>query len=521
MAKYFSIPAYFALMFFISCLKSSIAKSKAWFNFLPLHVADKLRDDPESLKSAAVDFGNMVTHAPAAVLYPSSPNDVVALLKLANSRPVPFTVAAKGRGHSVRGQAMAPNGVVVEMTSIDNPGPRIAVLGSPSAGFYADVGGEQLWVDVLNATLEHGLAPESWTDYLYITVGGTLSNAGISGQTFRYGPQIGNVTELDVITGKGDLVSCSPERNCELFHSVLGGLGQFGIIVRARIPLYPTPNRVKWFRILYSKFSDFTMDQERLISMNGRKQKGALDYLEGLLLMHDGPPDNWRSSFFPPSHHSTIISLVNQHSIIYCLEFAKYYDDRSLDTVDKELEDLMRELNFLPGYKFEKDVSYVEFLNRVRSGELSLQSQGLWDVPHPWLNLFVPRSRITDFDSGVFKDIVLKRKLTKGPILIYPMNRSKWDDRMSAIIPDEEVFYTIGFLNSSGFEDWEAMEEQNREILKFCNSVDTKIKQYLPHYKTQADWEKHFGSKWRRIQERKKEFDPKMILSPGQKIFNL
>lgn len=82
-------------------------------------------------------------------------------------------------------------------------------------------------------------------------------------------------------------------------------------------------------------------------------------------------------------------------------------------------------LNFLPGYKFEKDVSYTEFLNRVRSGELSLQSQGLWDVPHPWLNLFVPKSRIADFDSGVFKDIVLKRKITNGPILVYPMNRSK------------------------------------------------------------------------------------------------
>lgn len=87
--------------------------------------------------------------------------------------------------------------------------------------------------------------------------------------------------------------------------------------------------------MLYSNFSEFSKDQERLISINGREQKGALDYLEGLLLMHDGPPDNWRSSFFPISHHSTIISLVNQHSIIYCLEVAKYYDDRSRDTVDK------------------------------------------------------------------------------------------------------------------------------------------------------------------------------------------
>ena len=66
---------------------------------------------------------------------------------------------------------------------------------------YVDVGGELLWFDVLHATLKHGLTPRVWTDYLRITVGGTLSNAGISGQAFPHGPQISNVYELDVVTG--------------------------------------------------------------------------------------------------------------------------------------------------------------------------------------------------------------------------------------------------------------------------------------------------------------------------------
>ncbi|KAL0558504.1 hypothetical protein IC582_003078 [Cucumis melo] len=514
MAINFPIPTYFIDMVFINRLKSFLTKS-----FFSHHLPTHLRHDSAALSSAATDFGHIVTNPPAAVLFPTSINDLVTLLKLANSRSIPFNVAAKGCGHSVHGQAMAQNGVVVEMTSLNNNPTRISISGSADAGFFADVGGEQMWIDVLNATLKHGLAPPSWTDYLYLTVGGTLSNAGISGQTFRYGPQICNVVELDVVTGKGDIVSCSAEKNNELFNSVLGGLGQFGIIVRARIPLFPAPNRVKWVRMLYNNFDEFVKDQENLISMNSNDD-GGLDYLEGLLLMHDGPPDNWRSSFFPPSHHSTIISLVNQHSIIYCLEVAKYYDDHSRHTINQELDDSLEGLNFLPGYKFEKDVSYVEFLNRVRGGELSLRSQGLWDVPHPWLNLFVPKSRIAEFDLGVFKDIILKRKIASGPILIYPMNRNKWDEKMSAIIPEEEVFYTIGFLNSSGYDNWEAIEEQNKEILSFCDSVDMKIKQYLPHYNTKEDWEKHFGNKWKIFQDRKNQFDPKMILSPGQKIFN-
>lgn len=90
--------------------------------------------------------------------------------------------------------------------------------------------------------------------------------------------------------------------------------------------------------MIYNDFSAFTKDQERLISINGENNKNknsGLDYLEGMLLMHQGPINNWRSSFFPMSEHPKIISLLVQHRILYCLEVAKYYDDNSEDSVDK------------------------------------------------------------------------------------------------------------------------------------------------------------------------------------------
>ena len=98
--------------------------------------------------------------------------------------------------------------------------------------------------------------------------------------------------------------------------------------------------------MLYSNFSAFTKDQERLISLNGRKQASALDYLEGLVLLHHGSPDSWRSSFFPPSDHPRIISFVNQYFVVYCLEVAKYYDHHTLSTVDKVLLNYVFTINF-------------------------------------------------------------------------------------------------------------------------------------------------------------------------------
>jgi hypothetical protein len=50
------------------------------------------------------------------------------------------------------------------------------------------------------------------------------------------------------LTGRGEIVTCSPTKDAELFNAVLGGLGQFGIITRARILLQEAPQKVCSFR---------------------------------------------------------------------------------------------------------------------------------------------------------------------------------------------------------------------------------------------------------------------------------
>lgn len=169
----------------------------------PAQVAIRLTRDPLSLLEGSTDFGHIIHNSPVAIMNPVSTTDISVLVKFSNSMPIPFGVAARGEGHSVNGQSMSYGGVVVNMSSfrdnsVTNDG---GFVGIDVTNDYVDVGGGQRWIDVLHETMKRGLSPRSWTDYLYLTVGGTLSNAGISGQTFRFGPQIQNVYELDVITG--------------------------------------------------------------------------------------------------------------------------------------------------------------------------------------------------------------------------------------------------------------------------------------------------------------------------------
>ncbi|XP_022761423.1 cytokinin dehydrogenase 5-like isoform X3 [Durio zibethinus] len=446
-----------------------------------------------------------------------------------------FTLSARGHGHSINGQAQTTNGVVIQMSGSKGgrglasgrkpPQPRVWARER-----YVDVWGGELWIDVLMSTLEYGLAPKSWTDYLYLSVGGTLSNAGISGQAFNHGPQISNVYELDVVTGKGELLTCSEEQNSELFHAVLGGLGQFGIITRARISLEPAPQRVRWIRVLYSKFSDFTRDQEYLISLPAQPASQKFDYVEGFVIVDQGLINNWRSSFFSPRNPVKISSLGADGGVLYCLEITKNYHESTADATDQlrvvfllqEVESLLKKLNFIPTSVFTTDLLYVDFLDRVHKAELKLRSKGLWEVPHPWLNLFVPKSKIADFDKGVFKGILGNK--TSGPILIYPMNKNKWDHRSSVVTPDEDVFYLVALLrsaldNGEETQSLEYLNNQNRQILRFCDDAGINVKQYLPHYTTQEEWMHHFGNNWDRFYQMKMEFDPRHILATGQQIF--
>lgn len=47
-------------------------------------------------------------------------------------------------------------------------------------------------------------------------------------------------------------MTCSETQNADLFYGVLGGLGQFGIITKARISLEPAPKMVSIYKQLYT-----------------------------------------------------------------------------------------------------------------------------------------------------------------------------------------------------------------------------------------------------------------------------
>ncbi|WVZ86437.1 hypothetical protein U9M48_033216 [Paspalum notatum var. saurae] len=481
----------------------------------------------EPTPSAARDFGAVVSEAPIAVMRPESPADVARLLRALSSagagrRRPRAAVAARGAGHSLHGQAQARGGIVVETRAL----PRAVEVVAEGGGAYADVGAGALWVEVLEACLRSGLAPRSWTDYLYLTVGGTLSNGGISGQAFKHGPQISNVLQLEVVTGTGEVVTCSPAQSPELFFAVLGGLGQFGIITRARIPLQVAPPKVRWVRAFYDSFETFTKDQELLVSM-----PELVDYVEGFMVLNEQSLHSSSVAFpaqvnFTPDFGSS--SSSGRRKVYYCIEFAVHdFQHRgSAAAADHAVELVAGKLSYLRPHAYSVEVAYYDFLNRVRMEEESLRRRGLWDVPHPWLNVFVPGHAAAE----QFKDMLMASVLTQGdfegPVLVYPLLTDRWDGNTSAVVPasPDGVVYVFSVLRSTdparcGGACVEAILERHRRVAdEACRRLGAK--QYLARQPSRAHWRDHFGpAAWDRFVARKTRFDPARVLGPGQGIF--
>ncbi|XP_057521922.1 cytokinin dehydrogenase 4-like [Amaranthus tricolor] len=510
----------FMIMFLATTMATIILPSSHSISLLLETVPLEGHFSFKELTHAAKDFGNRFQQHPLAVLHPNSVSDIANTVKYVwqmglNSG---LTVAARGCGHSLHGQAQAHEGIVINMGSLRASPMKVVQSGGGVKEAYVDVYGGELWINILHECLKYGLTPKSWTDYLHLSVGGTLSNAGVSGQAFLHGPQISNVLQLEVVTGKGEIVNCSKKQNSELFYSVLGGLGQFGIITRAQISLQPAPKMVKWIRVLYSDFKTFVRDQEKLISA----QK-TFDYIEGFVIINrTGLLNNWRISFNPQdpvqaSHFSS------DGKTLFCLEMAKYFNHQEAHISEQEIKMLLSQLSYISSTLFIAEVSYVDFLDRVHVSELKLRSKGLWEVPHPWLNLFIPKSSIHKFAEQVFGNIL--KDTSNGPILIYPVNRSKWDNRTSVVIPEEDIFYLVAFLSSAvpsstGNDGLEHILSQNKRILDYCESNQLGVKQYLAHYTTQQEWKTHFGPTWEFFKQMKSTYDPLEILAPGHRIFH-
>jgi len=426
--------------------------------------------DDAARQAAADDFGHIVHHLPTAVLKPGSIQDIVKLVQFANRHGV--KVSMRGQGHAMFGQAQVDAGVVIDSSNLNsvriiNSGGQRAVEAGPGA----------LWGPVLNAAYDNKLTPPVNVDGAYLSVGGTISTGGFGGTSAREGFQVDHVLELQVVTGDGQLVTCSDERNTDLFNAALAGMGQCGIIVNVVLALVPAPTHVLFFILNYVDLQTAAADLAFLVN------DGRFNHLEGRTAARPGG------------------------GFTYQLETGAFYDAPNAPGQSQ----LLAGLRFTS--QTAREMTYVEYCRPQNACNVNLCTP----LPHPWLYLCLPASRFVEYAEKVLT--------TPAEVAFASPRFSAWRrnsiKRPLARMPNEDLVFKFQLLRQppASFTDIDSLLRMNRMLYERGRDMGGIRLTTTAVPFSQADWIHHYGPVWESFRDAKKRFDPSNVLTPGQGMF--
>lgn len=196
-------------------------------------LADALRGDlitPADLRydQARKIWNGDIDRRPPLIARCADAADVAMAVRFAAERGLP--IAVRGGGHSVAGQALCDDGIVVDLS-------RMRVVRVDPHRRLAHAQGGALWRDVDRATQAHGLA----------VTGGIVSETGVGGLTLgggighlmrRCGLTADNLVEADLVTADGRRITVDASADPELLWGLRGGGGNFGTVVRFGLRLH-------------------------------------------------------------------------------------------------------------------------------------------------------------------------------------------------------------------------------------------------------------------------------------------
>jgi hypothetical protein len=186
----------------------------------PQFTGELLRQGDSGYDDARLVWNGMFDRHPALIARCRTTQDVVNAVNFARENDL--IIAVRGGGHSTVGYSTCDDGVVIDMTEMNQ------VQVDPETRLIR-AGGGATWAQFDAATQEHGLA----------VTGGRFSTTGIAGLTLgsgsgwlerKCGLTADSLISAEVVTADGSVVRASRDENPELFWGLKGGGGNFGVV---------------------------------------------------------------------------------------------------------------------------------------------------------------------------------------------------------------------------------------------------------------------------------------------------
>jgi FAD/FMN-containing dehydrogenase len=187
-------------------------------------------------------WNGLADKRPAIIVQCAGAADVIDAVAFA--RVHDLTIAVRGGGHNVAGNATCDDGIVIDLSHMRS------VRVDPATR-RAHVSGGATIADVDHETQAFGLAVPL----------GIVSETGIGGLTLcgglgwlrrQHGLSCDSLVSVDVVTADGKFLTASETENSDLFWGLHGGGGNFGIVTSFEFKLHPVGPTVSLCAPIYA-----------------------------------------------------------------------------------------------------------------------------------------------------------------------------------------------------------------------------------------------------------------------------
>jgi len=243
------------------------------------------------------------------------------------------------------------------------------------------------FVDLVAATLPHGLVPIVVPELKTITIGGAVSGCSIESMSWKRGGFHDTCLEYEVITATGEVLVCRPDnayRN--VFEMIHGSFGTLGILAKLVFELVPAKRFVK---LTYETYPELAAFQAAI----GRHAEASdLDFMDGII-------------------HSPSCYVLAAGRFVDDAPYTSRYDWLKVyyQSTRKRTEDYLATADYF--FRYDRGVTNVRpksFVGRLLFGKLMTSTRWLWlgdklhwllrsKRPTVTLDVFVPVSRAPAF----------------------------------------------------------------------------------------------------------------------------
>lgn len=310
-----------------------------------------------------------------------------------------------------------------------------------------------MFMDLVRSTMRYGLVPIVVPELKTITIGGAVSGCSIESMSFVHGGFHDTCLEYEVITARGDVMTCTPDEHGLVFQMMHGAFGTLGIVSKLTFRLVPAK---RFVHVVYEKYATVAEYRDAIWR---HYQARDVDFIDGII--HS-----------PREYVLSVGRFVDEAPYTNRYDWWKLYY-RSTST---RAEDYLETYYYF--FRYDRGVTHVlpkSLVGRVLFGKLldsgtmlRLAERFHWvfddERPTIILDVFLPFSKVEEFLAWY------EQAFRYYPLWVVPYRRVRdyeWlDESFYAGLPDELfVDLAIYGMKQTGDTNYhKLMEDKLREL---------------------------------------------------------